>query len=77
MFELIVFGVILLAIGYWTTLFVMGRREDVLHGQFVEAEPNAEYRADPAPPARRRADREALQSLFAAIKRDLKDVARG
>lgn len=39
MFEIIVFCVILFAIAYWTTLFIMGRREDVLHGEFVEAEP--------------------------------------
>jgi hypothetical protein len=38
MFEIGIFCVILFAIGYWTTLFIMGRREDVLHGQFVEAD---------------------------------------
>jgi hypothetical protein len=38
MFEIGVFVFILFAIGYWATLFVMGRREDVLHGQFVEAD---------------------------------------
>jgi hypothetical protein len=39
MFEIGVSAFILFAIGYWATLFIMGRREDVLHGQFVEAEP--------------------------------------
>ena len=39
MFEIVVFCVILFAIAYWTTLFIMGRRDDVLHGEFVEAEP--------------------------------------
>jgi hypothetical protein len=39
MFEIGVFTFILFAVGYWATLFIMGRREDVLHGQFVEAEP--------------------------------------
>lgn len=39
MFEIGVFAFILFAMGYWATLFIMGRREDVLHGQFVEAEP--------------------------------------
>ena len=39
MFEIGIFCVILFVIGYWTTLFVMGRREDVLHGQFVKVEP--------------------------------------
>jgi hypothetical protein len=38
MFEIGVSAFILFAIGYWATLFIMGRREDVLHGQFVEAD---------------------------------------
>ena len=42
MFEIGIFGVIILAIAYWTVLWLMGRREDVLHGEFVEgkAEPD-------------------------------------
>lgn len=40
MFEISIFCVILFAIAYWATLFIMGRREDVLHGEFVEAEPD-------------------------------------
>ena len=39
MFEIGIFCVILFALGYWATLFIMGRREDVLHGEFVEGEP--------------------------------------
>src|SRR3954470_24558318 len=35
MFEIGIFGVIALAISYWTVLWLMGRREDVLHGEFV------------------------------------------
>jgi hypothetical protein len=42
MFELSIFCVIALAIGYWTTLFLMGRREDVLHGDFVEGKEQPE-----------------------------------
>jgi hypothetical protein len=42
MFELIIFCVIALAIGYWATLFLMGRREDVLHGDFVEGKERPE-----------------------------------
>ena len=45
MFEIGIFCVILLAVGYWVTLWMAGRREDVLHGQFVEVERQAE----PAP----------------------------
>jgi hypothetical protein len=41
MFEIGIFCVILFALGYWATLFIMGRRDDVLHGEFVEPEPEA------------------------------------
>jgi hypothetical protein len=36
MFEIIIFCIILFAVGYWATFFVMGRRDDVLHGEFVK-----------------------------------------
>jgi hypothetical protein len=49
MFEIGIFCVILFAIGYWATLFIMGRREDVLHGEFVEGEPEL-IAAPKAPP---------------------------
>jgi hypothetical protein len=55
MFEIIIFCVILLAISYWAVLWLMGRREDVLHGEFVEAGPQADEPARsvfPEPPAR-------------------------
>ena len=42
MFEISIFCVILLAISYWAVLWLMGRREDVLHGEFVEADGQAE-----------------------------------
>jgi len=48
MLEISIFCVILFAIAYWATLFIMGRREDVLHGEFVEVEPEL---ADAAVPA--------------------------
>ncbi len=79
MFEIVIFCIILLAVGYWVTLFTAGRREDVLHGQFVQAEPQAEAAPEPAavpPPAKPPANAEALQSLLASIKRELKDAAR-
>jgi hypothetical protein len=41
LFEIAVIGVIVFALAYWTTLFIMGRREDVLHGEFVETEGEA------------------------------------
>jgi hypothetical protein len=86
MFEIGIFCVILLAVGYWATLFAMGRRGDVLHGHFVEPEPQA----DPVPlppvaalppavsavrtPAPVSANSETLQSLLAAIRQQLKDA---
>ncbi len=39
MFEISIFCVIVFAMSYWAALFIMGRRDDVLHGEFVEAEP--------------------------------------
>jgi hypothetical protein len=34
MFEIGIFCVILLAVGYWVALWLMGRHDDVLHGPF-------------------------------------------
>jgi hypothetical protein len=39
MLELIICCFLVFAIAYWVTLWSAGRREDVLHGHFVEAEP--------------------------------------
>jgi hypothetical protein len=39
MFEIAIFCVIVLAVAYWAVLFIMGRRDDVLHGEFVRGEP--------------------------------------
>ena len=41
MFEIGIFSVIILAVSYWAVLWVMGRREDVLHGEFVKADGQA------------------------------------
>jgi hypothetical protein len=47
MFEIGIFSVIVLAVSYWAVLWLMGRREDVLHGEFVkgEAQPGEPIRA--------------------------------
>ena len=52
MLETSVFCVILLAAGYWATMFVMGRRDDVIHGKFVHAEEEGDpaHPSMPAPP---------------------------
>jgi len=52
MFEISIFCVILLAIAYWAVLWVMGRREDVLHGEFVEAGARTEEPVRPVFPDR-------------------------
>jgi hypothetical protein len=94
MIEIGILVFLLLAGGYWVTLWIMGRRDDVLHGQFVEFEGEDELApamaapspvptrprlaprarkpvaAEPAPSA------EALQSLLASIKQELKNAAK-
>jgi hypothetical protein len=77
MFEIGIFSVILLAVGYWVVLWLMGRHDDVLHGDFVRAEAGAEAGHPILPaPAPRVDSTEALQSLLNSIKRDLKDAAQ-
>jgi len=80
MFEIGIFCVIVLAIGYWVALWLMGRHDDVLHGDFIHADegPGAAPAASPASslPQRRPDGSDALQSLLASIKRDLKDAAQ-
>lgn len=87
MFELGILCVIALAALYWTTLWIIGRRDDVLHGHFVHPDPGAAEpkvagpRLPPAPamppPLPPRADARTLQALLDAIKRDLKDASHG
>ncbi|WBL81830.1 hypothetical protein I3J27_15925 [Bradyrhizobium xenonodulans] len=52
MLEIGIFCVILLAAGYWTTMFVMGRRDDVIHGKFVHVDEEGAFTRPsmPAPP---------------------------
>jgi hypothetical protein len=52
MLEIGIFCVILLAAGYWTAMYVMGRHDDVIHGKFVLSEDNGELAqaALPTPP---------------------------
>jgi hypothetical protein len=95
MLEIGILVFILLAVGYWATLWLMGRRDDVLHGQFVEFDgqdelapamampsqvptgpkprlpsPKRPIATTPAP------DGEALQSLLASIKQELKNASQ-
>src|ERR1700759_4531950 len=96
MIEIGILVFILLAGGYWATLWIMGRRDDVLHGQFVEFEGEDEFasalaaagpspvptRPKPAPApkpviaAEPAPNAEALQSLLASIKHELRNAAK-
>jgi len=75
MFEISILCVIALAVGYWVALWLMGRHDDVLHGDFVHPERRSE--PPPAPlPAAPAGSADTLQSLLTTIKRDLKDAAQ-
>jgi hypothetical protein len=78
MFEISIFCVIILAVGYWVALWLMGRHDDVLHGDFVHAEAGSEAvpTTSPASQTDSTDSTETLQSLLTAIKRDLKDAAQ-
>jgi hypothetical protein len=76
MFEISISGIIVLAAAYWTMLWLMGRREDVLHGPFVEGDPQPEEAAALSVPEQSRFKPELLQSLLTSIKRDLDQLAR-
>ncbi|TYL87646.1 hypothetical protein [Bradyrhizobium cytisi] len=54
MLEIGIFCVILLAAGYWAAMYVMGRRDDVIHGKFVHTDDEGAFTqpAMPAPPPR-------------------------
>jgi hypothetical protein len=64
MFEISIFCVILLAISYWAVLWVMGRREDVLHGEFVDAGAQAEEPVRPVFPDRAALPERAARPIF-------------
>jgi hypothetical protein len=49
MFEIGIISIIVLAVGYWVTLWLMGRHDDVLHGDFVHLEEGAEASAAAGP----------------------------
>ena len=42
MFEIGIISIVVLAVGYWVTLWLMARHDDVLHGDFVHAEDGTE-----------------------------------
>jgi hypothetical protein len=52
MLEIVICCSIVLVVGYWATLWVMGRNEDVLHGHFLETQAKPPASAMPTPPPR-------------------------
>ena len=58
MFEIGIFSVIVLAVSYWAVLWVMGRREDVLHGEFVEG------KAKPGEPVKTTSPEPSVRPVF-------------
>jgi hypothetical protein len=73
MFEIGIVCVIALAIGYWGALRLKSRQNDVLHGDFVRAEPQPEPVAMPTTAPGSSA---SLQQLLISIKQELKDAAQ-
>jgi len=70
MFEVGVISIVVLAVGYWVTLWLMGRHDDVLHGDFVRAEPG------PDPAATLPDQRFPLNPPFPVKPRAVKPSAR-
>jgi hypothetical protein len=60
MFEFSILCVIAIAIGYCATLWVMGRRDDVIYGQFIQTEQFPAVNLEP-PPATMRLDVETIK----------------
>ncbi|SDN18391.1 hypothetical protein [Afipia sp. GAS231] len=58
MFEIGIISLIVLAVSYWAVLWVMGRREDVLHGEFVEG------KAKPGEPVRATSPEPLVRPIF-------------
>ena len=78
MLEIGIFCVILLAAGYWATMFVMGRRDDVIHGKFVRAEeegaPTQPAMPVPPPPFPKRPVKAAAPADVQPVKAEAKPV---
>ena len=64
MFEVAVFSIVVVAIAYWALLWRMGRRSDVLHGEFIAPS------ASRSPASTLDID-VSLKSLLRTIERDL------
>jgi hypothetical protein len=67
MFEIGILCVIAIAIGYCAPLWIMGRRGDVIYGQFIQTE---QFPAVEPPPAPMRLDVESMM-------REIRDATYG
>jgi len=70
MFEVDVFSIVLVAIDYSAFLWRMGRRDDVLHGEFI-AQPSGPGPSSSPRPASTLHIEASLKSLLRTIERDL------
>ena len=76
MLEIGIFCVIVLAAGYWTAMYVMGRRDDVIHGKFVHTD-NEDALTQPAmppPPFPKRPVQAAAPANVQSAKAEAKPV---
>lgn len=75
MLEIGILSVILLAAGYWTAMFAMGRHDDVIHGKFVHSDEQTGFTlpAMPTPPPR--FPKRPVNAVQVANDVSVKDVA--
>jgi len=74
MFEVAVYSIVVIAIAYSAFLWRMGRRDDVLHGEFIapSSSPGLSSIPSPASSSTSKLDIEvSLRSLLRTIERDL------
>lgn len=78
MLEIGIFCVIVLAAGYWTAMYVMGRRDDVIHGKFVHADDEGVLAQSatpvPPPPFPKRPVQAAAPANVQSVKAEAKPV---
>ena len=72
MFEIAIFCIVIVAIAYSAFLWRMGRRDDVLHGEFIAQSSSPSFTSSLASSPASTLDIEtSLRSLLHTIERDL------
>jgi hypothetical protein len=69
MIEIAIFSILAVAVAYWAFLWCMGRRADVLHGEFIAPSSGVGYSSQNS--ASTLAIEASLRSLLHTIERDL------